>query len=269
MGCTNAKNIVKIKRSLEIISCNNPRIDELFEPARKSIATLKSVLKDLKYSESDLKHITYTHIIKDCSLTDCILSFLLCLESSSENAIQYFELKFIPISPYLSLNKEKLTLEQNSILEAWASFLKTLAESGKKLQLLDEEFKNIIKELPNTESTCKSICNQVEMDTYEAANILRTALLNLNIINTIPKKITKSLESIQSMNESCYRLYREYEQEKLDQISRIGNKIKENGVQGIRNIVKGFWPEKEKIDLGLESIKRIKIDFKTQRREHI
>lgn len=264
MGCGNQKCVFKHKKNFGVVLCNNPKIDELFDPARTRIVALKSLLKDIKYSESSLKHITFTHIIKNSSLKDCIMSLLLLLVSSSENAIQYFELKFIPIFPYLSLNKTNLTLEQNSILEVWGSLIKTLIESQQKLQKLEIEFKNIIKDLPFTESTCKGICNNTEMDTHEAANILKTTMLNLSIVYGIPQLITKNLETINGMNEICYRLYREFNQGKLDQILKIGDEIRKNRVQGIKNIILGYWPEKERIDLSLEGIKRIKIDYKIQ-----
>lgn len=259
MGCGSPKGVVKYKKRVIVTLCNNSAIDELLEPARQRLQNLKPLIRELKYSELNLKHLTYTQILTNSSLIDCIESFLMLLFSKSDKTFDYFDLSFMPISPYMSINKDKLSPELSTILEAWTNLLKVLQESNQKLQEINEELKKIVEDLPEIQSKVKHICNNSGMTADEAVRILKTTLYNISLIRETPELIKKKLDHIKELNEACYILYKVFDESKLNEISKLGSQIKESGVHETKLIVIQFWPDKNRIDMKFDLTQKTRL----------
>lgn len=260
MGCGNPKCVTQYKKRVIITMCHNSAIDELLEPARQGLQTLKLLIRELKYSEINFKHLTYTHILTNSSLIDCIESFLILLISASDKTFEHYDLNFTPISPYMSINQDKLAPELSIIIEAWTKLLQAIHESEQKIQAIDEALKKIVEDLPNIQSKVKNICNTSGMTADEAVKILKTTLYNINIIKETPVLIKKNLDHISELNESCCKIYKIFDQNKLNEILKLGSRIKDSEVHDPKLIVIKFWPDINRIDLALDTNKKTRLN---------
>ena len=138
-----------------------------------------------------------------------------------------------------------------------------LVKAGEKLAEMPEKISNLVSACADLPDKAKSICENLGLNVFDMAKMLKVVVSNVAKITRAPSILASAKDSLKEIWDAIKALSKKFEAASLEHVFKIGSEAAKAGVKSMRDMVVHHWPDKTRVNIKLEKVKKPKAAPKT------